>query len=56
MSTTPLPFLRGAGGREALTVAKGIATMGAEEARARVTWVEGVAGVAWVEVEQEWFG
>jgi len=48
MNTTPLPFSMGAGGREALTVAKGISTMGAEEAGAGVVWVEGGTGVVWV--------
>jgi len=48
ISTTPLPFSRGAGGGEALTAAKGIAAMGAEEAEAGVASVEGGAGVVWV--------
>ena len=43
MSTTPLFFSRGAGGGEALTVAKGIAAIGV--GKAGVAWVEGGTGV-----------
>jgi len=49
MTTTPLPLSIGDGGGEALTVAKGIATIGVGEAGAGVAWGKDRAGMAWVE-------
>jgi len=49
MTTTPLPLPMGVGGGEALTIAKGITTMGAEEAGTGAAWGEDGAGMAWVE-------
>ena len=45
MSTNPLFFSRGAGGGEALTVARGTATIGAGEAGAGVVFGEVRVGV-----------
>jgi len=50
MSTTPLFISRGAGGGEALTVAKGITVIGDGEAGAGVAWGKGGVGVVWGEV------
>ena len=49
MSTTPLFFSRGAGGGEALTIAKGTAAMGTGEVGGGAAYGEVGVGVVWEE-------